>query len=62
MKDKKYGKVRDHSCYTGEYRGTAHTICILKYSAPEKIPIVFQNGSNYNYHFIIKELSEEFKK
>ena len=22
----------------------------------------FQNGSNYNYHFIIKELAEEFKK
>ena len=22
----------------------------------------FQNGSNYNYHFIIKELAGEFKK
>ena len=28
----------------------------------KKIPIVFQNGSNYDYHFIIKELAEEFKK
>ena len=27
-----------------------------------KIPIVFHNGSNYDYHFIIKELAEEFKK
>ena len=29
---------------------------------PRKIPIVFHNGSNYDYHFIIKELAEEFKK
>ena len=26
------------------------------------IYIAFHNGSNYHYHFIIKELSEEFKK
>ena len=29
---------------------------------PKKIPIVFHNGSNCDYHFIIKELAEEFKK
>ena len=62
MKDKKYRKVRDHSCYTGEYRGAAHNICNLKYSVPKKVPIAFHNGSNYDYHFIIKELTEEFKK
>ena len=28
----------------------------------KKIPLVFHNGSNYDYHFIIKELAEEFKK
>ena len=28
----------------------------------KKIPTVFHNESNYNYHFIIKELPEEFKK
>ena len=27
-----------------------------------KNPIVFHNGSNYDHHFIIKELAEEFKK
>ena len=59
---KKYRKVRDHCYYTAEYRGTAHSICNLKYSPPIKIPIVFHNGCSYNYHFIIKELSEEFKK
>ena len=29
---------------------------------PKKIPIVFHNGSSYDYHFIIKKLAEEFKK
>ena len=62
MKDKKYCKVRDHYHYTGEYRVVVHSICKLKYSVPEKIHIVFHNGSNYDYHFIIKELPEEFNK
>ena len=61
MKDKKYCKVTDHCHYTGEYRGAAQSICNLKYSVPRRIPIVFHNGSNYDYHFIIKELAEEFK-
>ena len=62
MKDKKYCNVRDHCHYAGEYRAVAHSICNLKYSVPEKIPIAFCNGSNFDYHFIIKELPEEFKK
>ena len=28
----------------------------------KKITITFHNESNYDYHFIIKELAEEFKK
>ena len=59
---KKYCNVRDHCHHTGEYRGAMHSISNLKYSVPKKIPIVFHNGSNYDYHFIIKELAEEFKK
>ena len=55
LKDKKYRKVRDHCHYTGEYRCAAHSICNLKYSLPKEIRIVFHNGSNYDYHFIIKE-------
>ena len=58
MTDKKYHKVRDHL----EYRGAAQNICNLKYNAPKQIPIAFHNGSNYDYHFIIKEFAEEFKK
>ena len=34
----------------------------LKHSVAKKHPIVFHNRSNYDYHFIIKELAEEFKK
>ena len=62
MKDKKYREVRDHWHYLGEYRGAVHNICNLKYSVPKKIHIVFHNGPNCDYHFIIKELPEEFKK
>ena len=62
LKDKKYRKFRDYCHYTGEYRGAAHSICNLKYSVPKKIPIVFLNGSNCDYHFIIKEITGEFKK
>ena len=56
LKDKEYHKVRDHCHYIGEYRGAAQSICNLKYSVPKKVRIVFHNGSNYDYHFIIKEL------
>ena len=62
LKDEKYRRVRDHCHYTEEYRGALHSICNLKSSVPKKIPIVFHKGSNYDYHFIIKHLAEEFKK
>ena len=62
LKDKKYNKVRDHCHYTEEYRSAAHSTCSLKYSVPKKIPIVFHDRSNYDYHFIIKEIEENFKK
>ena len=58
---KKMQKVRDHSHYTGKYRGAAHSNCNLKYRIPKTIPIVFHNGFRYDYHFIIKELAREFK-
>ena len=61
-KDKKYLKVRDHYHYIGEYRGAAHRICNVKFSVPDEILVAFHNGSNYDYHFIIKEEAEEFRK
>ena len=62
MKDKKYHKVRNHCHYTREYRDSVSSIYNLKYSAPKNIPIVFHNGSNCDYHFVIKKLAAEFKK
>ena len=61
MSAKKHHKVRDHCHYTGKYRGAAHNICNLRYKVPKEIPVVFHNGSTYDYHFIIKELVKEFE-
>ena len=36
-------------------------ICNLKYSVTKDILVVFHNGSNYDYHFIIKELTKEIE-
>ena len=33
----------------------------FRYNVPKKIPIVFHNGSKYDYHFVIKKLVAEFK-
>ena len=58
--NKKYQKVRDHCHYTGKYRGTTHDICNLRYKTPTKIPLVFHDGSTYDYKLIIKEIAREF--
>ena len=60
--DKKnnYIKVKYYCHYTGKYRGAAHKTCNLHYNTPSEIPAVFHNGTNYDYHFIIKGLAEEF--
>ena len=60
-KNELYKKVRDHCHFTGKSRGAAHSICNLRYKVPNEIPKKFHNGSSYDYHFIIKELAEEFK-
>ena len=54
-------KVRDHCHYTEKFRGAAHSICNLRYKVPQEIPVKIHNGSKYDYHFIIRELAEEFK-
>ena len=33
----------------------------IKKKYPNKIPLKIHNGSTYDYHFLIKELTEEFK-
>ena len=57
---KLYHKIRGHSHYTRKFRGAAHGICNLRYKTPKKIPVVFLNGSTYDYHFIINQLAKEF--
>ena len=59
--DKKYHKVRDQCHYTGKFTGAAHSVCNRSYKIQREIPIIIHNGSKYGYHFIIKELAEEFK-
>ena len=36
-------------------------ICNLIFSVPNEIPAAFYNSWNYNYHFIVKELANEFE-
>ena len=54
-------KIRDHCHYTRKYRGAAHNACNLQYNVPNSIPVVFHNGSSYDFHLIIKQLAHDFK-
>ena len=54
-------KVRDHCYHTDKYRSAGHSICNLKFNVCNEIPVAFYNGSNNDYHFIIKELTNEFE-
>ena len=51
-------KVRDHCHITGKYRDSAHRDCNINLKLNHKIPIVFHNLKNYDFHLIIKELGK----
>jgi len=51
--------VRDHCHITGKYRGPAHTICNLKFTIPDFIPVVFHNLKGYDSHFIMQIANQE---
>ena len=53
-------KARDHCHFTGKYRGAAHSICNFKHKVPTFIPVIFHNGSRYDNHLIIREISKDF--
>ena len=59
--NQKYHKVRDHCHCTGKVRRAAHNICNLRYKTPKQITVVLNNGSTYDYPFIINQLEKEFK-
>ena len=52
--------TKDHFHYTGKFRGTVHSKCNLNYKVPKDIPIVNHNA-NYDIHFMINQLAEEFE-
>ena len=54
-------KVRDHCNFTGKFGGAAHSICNVRYKVPQKIPVKIHKGSKYDYHLIIKELTEDLE-
>ena len=61
LKDKNIVKLEIIVIIQGN-TGAVDSIYNLKYSVPKNIWIVSHNGSNYDYHFVKKELEEEFKK
>ena len=51
-------RVRHHCHFTNKFIGAAHTICNLANSVPDFIPIFAHNLSNYDSHFLIKNLNK----
>ena len=49
-KFKLYKKVTGHCHNTGNFRGAAHSICNLRYKAPQEIPVKIHNGWKYDCH------------
>ena len=55
---KHYDVCKNHNyCYVEMPKEDSN----LRYKTPKEIPVVFHNGSTYDYHFIVKELAKEFE-
>ena len=52
-------KVRDRCHETGNYRGPACKICNLRYKQQNFIPVIFHNGSGYDFNLLYSELFEQ---
>lgn len=50
-------KVRDHNHLNGRYRAALCNTCNLRYALPShKVAVIFHGLSNYDSHFLIREL------
>ena len=52
-------KVRDHCHETGKYRGPACRKCNLRYKQQNFIPVMFRNGSGYDFNLLYSELFKQ---
>ena len=62
VKDKKHREVRFHCREMQRNIVELRITYLIENIANQKITIYFHNGSNYDYHFIIKDLAENFKE
>ena len=54
-----FNKVRDHCHKTGKYRVPACEIFNLRYKQQNLIPVVFHNGSGYDFNLLYSELFKQ---
>lgn len=57
---KRHDNDDDHYHYTGKYGGATYIVCSLRCKIPKEILAEVCNSKNYDHHFIIKELTEEY--
>ena len=54
-------RVRDHEHRNGSFNAASHNACNLNYQESFNIPVVFHNLTNYDAHFIIKQVANEIE-
>ena len=52
-------KLRDHCHETGKYRGPACKICNLRNKQQNFIPVIFRNGSGYDFNLLYSEILKQ---
>ena len=52
-------KVRDHCHETGKYRGPACKICNMRFKQQNFIPVIFHNGSGFDFNLLYCELFKQ---